>query len=528
MLLVLLAAALLATGCGKQPEKQGEDNAAAPAKEKVLVWARSGDSVGLDPANETDGESFYVTEQILEPLVKYKDENTEVVPGLAERWETSKDGKEWTFFLKKGVKFHDGTPFNAEAVKFNFDRWMDKNNPYHIGEFEYWQAMFGGFPGAVKSVDVVDEFTVKITLEKPMAPFIYNVAMSPFAIASPTAIKKYGEDFFKNPVGTGPFKFVEWVKDDHATVVKNDEYWGDKAKVDKIIFRVIPDNSARLMELQAGTVDIMTGLNPDDVEGVKNNADLQLFLRPSMNVGYLAMQTEKENLKETKVRQAISHAINKQALIDAFYAGLAKPAKNPMPPSLWGYNDKVTDYEYDPAKAKALLAEAGLPKGFKTTLWAMPVARDYMPQPKEIAQAIQKDLAAVGITAEIVTFDWGTYLEKGQKGEHDLYLLGWTGDNGDPDNFLFALLDKTNAVKGSAQNVAFYKSDKVHDLLAQAQTELDQSKRAALYEEAQEIIHQDAPWVTLVHSTPPIAARNNIKGYIPHPTGTETLNNIDK
>lgn len=524
----MIATALLVSGCGKTAEKT-TDKAPAPVapKEKVLVWARGGDSVGLDPANVTDGESLYVTHQIFETLVKYKDENTEVQPGLAESWETSKDGKEWTFHLRKNVKFHDGTPFNAEAVKFNFERWMDKANPNHKGGFEYWGAMFGGFPGAVSKVEVVDDSTVKVILNKPMAPFIFNMAMPPFAIGSPAAIAKYGEDFFKNPVGTGPFKFVEWKKDDHATVVKNMDYWGEKAKLDKIIFRVIPDNSARLMELQSGTIDIMTGVNPDDVKGIQTNPDLQLFLRPSMNVGYLAMNNDKPNLNNVKVRQAINYAINKQALIDAFYAGLAKPAKNPMPPSLWGYNDKVQDYGYDPAKAKALLAEAGLSKGFKTKLWAMPVARDYMPQPKEIAQAIQKDLAAVGIEAEIVTYDWGTYLEKGQNGEHDLYLLGWTGDNGDPDNFLSVLLSKENAKKGSAQNVSFYKSDKVSDLLAKAQSELDQAKRTAFYEEAQLIIHEDAPMVPLVHSTPPIAARKGVSNFIPHPTGGETFDRLD-
>ncbi|GAW91597.1 ABC transporter substrate-binding protein [Calderihabitans maritimus] len=531
IVVVMLVLSLVLAGCGTSEKSavnnESGDKQSEASAEKVFVFGRGGDSVGLDPANVTDGESIYVTQQIYDTLVKYDKESTKVVPGLAEEWEVSKDGLEWTFKLRKGVKFHDGTPFNAEAVKFNFDRWMDENNPYHHGDFEYYMYMFGGFPGIISSVEVVDEYTVKIALEKPLAPFIQNLAMPAFAIASPEAIKKYGEDYFKHPVGTGPFKFVEWKKDDRIVLVKNEEYWGPEPKLDKVIFRTIPDNTARLMELEAGTIDAMIGVNPDDAARIKENPDLQLLLRPSMNVGYLAMNTEKTPFDNVLVRRAINHAINKEALIEAFYAGFAKPAKNPMPPSLWGYNDDIEDYEYDPAKAKALLAEAGYPDGFETTLWAMPVARPYMPQPMEIAQAIQQDLAAVGIKAEIVTYDWATYLEKGEKGEHDLYLLGWTGDNGDPDNFLYVLLDKNNAVKGAASNVAFYKNDKVHDLLVEAQMEMDQSKRAELYEEAQVYIHEDAPWVPLVHSTPVLAARKNVTGWVPHATGSESFIDID-
>ncbi|ADG81668.1 ABC transporter substrate-binding protein [Thermincola potens] len=514
------------TGAKKQGENKG---APGGNKEKVFVFGKSGDASGLDPINVTDGESLYVTQQIFDTLLDYEEDSTEVKPGLATEWENSRDGKEWTLKLRQGVKFHDGTPFNAEAVKFNFDRWRDEKNPYHKGgDFSYYTAMFSGFPGVIKDVIVVDEYTVKFVLTKPMAPFLANLAMATFGISSPEAIKKYGEDYFKHPVGTGPFKFVKWEKDQQIVVEKNPEYWGGKPKVDKVVFRVIPDNSARFLELKAGTIDAMIGLNPDDVENVKNDPNLQLLLRPSMNVGYLAINVEKKPFDNLQVRQAINYAINKKALIDAFYAGLAKPAKNPMPPSLWGYNDKVKDYEYDPAKAKALLAEAGYPNGFKTTLWAMPVARDYMPQPKEIGQAIQQDLAKVGIDAKIVTYDWTTYIEKGQNGEHDLYLFGWVGDNGDPDNFLYYLLDKSNTVKGTAGNVSFYKGEKVSALLTEAQRETDQAKRAKLYEEAQELIHEEAPWVPLVHATPPVAARKSITGWVPHATGTECFINIDK
>lgn len=501
-----------------------------PKRGGTLIFGRGGDSVKLDPINVTDGESLRVTHQIFDTLVKYKPNNTEILPSLAVKWSVSKDQKVWTFYLRKGVKFHDGTPFNAQAVKFNFDRWRDPKNPYHFGgEFEYWGYMFGGFPGVVKSVDIVDEYTVRITLTKPLAPFLSNLAMPCFAIASPTAIKKYKEDFFKNPVGTGPFKFVSWSKGDKIVLEANKNYWDGAPYLDKIIFRSIPDNSARFMELEAGTVDIIDGLNPEDVERVRQNKNLQLFIRPSLNVCYLAMNMDKKPFDDRRVRLAINYAIDKRAIIEAYYPkDLAIVAKNPIPPTLWGYNDKIQDFPYDPEMAKKLLAEAGYPNGFKTTLWAMPVNRPYIPQPMKVAEAVQSYLKAVGIDAEIVTFDWGTYLQKTENGEHDMAFLGWTGDNGDPDNFFYVLLDKDNAVKGSAGNIAFYRSDELHNILIRAQTISDQKERAKLYEKACEIVHRDVPWVIIAHTMPPLAGKRIIHNYIPHATGSEPLNKVWK
>jgi peptide/nickel transport system substrate-binding protein len=268
---------------------------------------------------------------------------------------------------------------------------------------------------------------------------------------------------------------------------------------------------------------MMDGMNPDDVVLVKKDKSLKLVLRPSFNVGYLAMNMEKKPFDNQKVRLAVQKAINKQAIVDAFFAGLAKPAKNPMPPSLWGYNDKIKDHGYDPAAAKKLLAEAGFPNGFETTLWAMPVPRPYMPQPQKIAEALQADLAKIGIKAKIVSYDWATYLDKTMNGEHDMALLGWTGDNGDPDNFLYVLLDKDNTVKPGANNISFYRSDALHEVLIKAQTVSDPKERAALYEKAQVIIHGDAPMVTLVHSTPPLGLKTGVMDFIAHPTESESF-----
>ncbi|AZR74469.1 peptide ABC transporter substrate-binding protein [Anoxybacter fermentans] len=497
---------------------------AEPKYGGTLIWGRGGDSVGLDPICETDGESFKVTQQIFDTLVEYEPGTTNIKPALATSWSVSEDGLTWTFKLRKGVKFHDGTPFNAEAVKFNFDRWRLKDHPYHIpGEFKYYGWMFGDdLPGVIQDVVVIDDYTIQFVLKQKFATFLANLAMVPFGISSPTAIKKWGDDYFTHPVGTGPFKFVEWIKGDRIILEANEDYWDGRPYLDKIVFRSIPDNGARFMELQAGTVDIIDGVSPNDVEILKKTKGLKLVLRPSMNIGYFGLNQRFEPLKNVLVRRAICHAIDKEAIIEAFYAGLAIPAKNVLPPSLWGYNDEIEDYEYNPAKAKELLAEAGYPDGFEMELWAMPVPRPYMPQPKLIAQAIQQYLAEVGIKTKIVTYDWGTYLDKSREGLADSYLLGWTGDNGDPDNFIYVLLDKTNNDRHA------YVNDELHEILVKAQQIFDQEERAALYKKAQVIIHNDAPFVFLVHSTPPLGLKENIEGYIPSPTGSEKLNTVWK
>lgn len=526
MYLVLGMALILSlalTGCGSQTTTD------QPAVENTLIVGRGGDSALLDPANTTDGETMRVTCNIFDTLVAYKPNNTEIIPSLATEWKTSDDGKVWTFTLRDGVKFQDGTDFNADAIVFNIERWWDKSNPYHIGgNFDYFQSMFGGFKGdessIIQDVKALDEQHVQITLSVPQAPFLANMAMAPFGMASPTAVEKYGDQFGQNPVGTGPFSFQEWKPNDSITLVKNNNFWQQGLpKLDKVIFKVIPDNTARLNALQNGEIDLMDGLNPSDAAAVKGNDKLQLIVRPSMNIGYLSFNTTKKPFDNPKVRQALSIAVNKKGLIDAFYNGMALPAKNDLPPSIWGYNDEVKDYPYDLDAAKKLLAEAGYPDGFETELWAMPVARPYMPQPQKIAESIQADFAKIGVKAKIVSMEWATYLKKTANGDHTMALFGWTGDNGDPDNFLYAHLDTDNASPPAATNISMYKNEQVHELLLQAQQTPDQKTRAALYEQVQQIVHDDAPMVPLVHSTPLLAAVSYVKGFVPHPTTVDRL-----
>lgn len=507
------------SGGGSQPSSGGQSTP-APAPSNAggtLIFGRGADSVSLDPATVTDGESLRVTKNIFDTLIDYEDDSMVVEPALAHEWKISPDGLKYTFMLRSGVKFHDGTPFNAEAVKINFERWTDPTNAPD-GVFEYYTSQFGD---VIKEVVAVDETTVEFHLNRTQGPFLQNIAMSNFAIASPTALAKYGMEFGQNPVGTGPFVFKEWKPQESITLEKNPDYWMEGYPLlDRVVFRSIADNSARLNALLAGDIDLMDNLAPSDVPSVEKNNKLQLIMRPSFNVAYLGFNTEKAPLNDPKVRVAIAHAIDKQGLVDSIFSGAAIPAKNPMPPSLWGYNDDIKDYPFDLEKAKQLLAEAGYPNGLDLTFHAMPAVRPYMPNGPKAAEAMQADLAKIGVKTTILSPEWPVYLEDTRVGNMDLFILGWTGDNGDPDNFIYALLDQDNI---DGNNRARYANQELHDLLIAAQTESDQGKRAAMYKDAQVIIHNDQPWVPLVHADPPLAASTTVKGFVPHPGGSDKL-----
>jgi peptide/nickel transport system substrate-binding protein len=531
VLMVLLALALVgcnneSAGNEEEPEDTGNDNATEETETDTeeattggqLVFGRGGDSTSLDPAATTEGESFKVTVNLYETLINFGPQDTEIQAGLATDWEQSEDGLTHTLKLREGVKFHDGTDFNADAVVFNFERWKagDKESYY------YYNSQFGD---KIDSVTALDANTVEFKLNTPIAPFYKNLAMSPFGIASPAAIEQHGENYFKNPVGTGPFKFKEWKENERIVIVKNEEYWQDGLpKLDEVIFTVIPENSARLNALSSGEADLIDGVNFSDKGTIEGNPDLQVFERPSMNVGYLGLTMTRGPLKEKLVRQALNYAVDKQALIDAFYAGAAEPAINPMPPVVAGYNPDVEDYPYDPEKAKELLAEAGYPDGFEMELWAMPVPRPYMPEGQKVGEALQGMFAEIGVKAKIVTYEWGTYLDKAMNGEADTFLLGWTGDNGDADNFLYVLLDEDSI---GSNNYSYYKNDEVHELLLKAQASSDQAEREELYKQAQVLIKEDAPWIPLVHSTPLLAGSANISNFLAHPTGSDLLSSVE-
>jgi len=436
------------------------------------------------------------------------------------------------------VKFHDGTDFNADAVVFSFARQYDLNHAYHqYGKLNMWEYLFHD----VDRMEKIDDYTVKIVLKISNASIITSLAHYRVGIVSPANAEKYQENAFKYPCGTGPFKFVEWIKDDHITMEANENYWQERAKLDQLIFKVIPDPSARLMALEVGEVQGMEYPNPGDIERINQNKDLVLMTQPGMNVGFLAINNgygyidEKNNgirdpeseplvktpgyleaLTKKKVRQAINMSIDKQSIVDNVFIGTAIKAKNGMPPFMLGYNDEIEDYPYDPEKAKELLAEAGYSNGFEVTLHVMPVPRPYMLDPLKVAEAIQSYLFAVGIKVELYQIDWSTYLQETRDGKHQICLLGWVGDNGDPDNFM-NMYNTNRASIGNAQNRAFYINDKINELLSAALATYDDKKRAVYYKKIQEMIHEDAAWVYLAHLTQNVVFKNNIKGFILNP-----------
>jgi peptide/nickel transport system substrate-binding protein len=502
--------ALLLSGCkgGSAPRSAG---AGTSGRDEVLVWAHGADASGLDPAQETDGESLNIAANIFDGLVRFKTGGTEIEPSLAEKWDISPDGKTYTFHLRAGVKFTDGTPVNADAVVFSLERQRDENHPAHklASQFVYWGSM--DMNTILESVEKKDDATVVMKLKHPEAPFLADLAMQFAMIVSPDAVLKAGRDFSHHPVGSGAYKLVEWQAGQKLVLEANNDWWGGKPKVKRVIWTVIKDNSSRTQAYLAGNIDGFEGINPFELQKIKDAPHTQVLTQAGMNVFYLAMNMDKKPFDSLKVRQAFAFAINKERIVKNFYGGTATVAATMLPPSLWGHDDSLQPYAFDPDKAKALLKEAGFPGGFEAEFWYFNAPRPYCPAPEKVAAQIQQDLAQVGIKAKLVTFDWTTYLEKTQKGEHAAMLIGWSGDNGDPDNFLYTLLSTASA-KLPAQNYAFFRDPEVDGLLNKAKFESDLAKRTQYYIQAQKLIYERAPVVPLAHNLQIAVASDRIQG----------------
>ncbi|WP_073239623.1 ABC transporter substrate-binding protein [Desulforamulus putei] len=516
LLVSLLAVALVGCGGGDNKEKAADN-----AKPKVFVFAQGADPRGLDPAYVDDGESANPIVNIYDGLVRYKPGSTEIEPALATEWSASPDGKEWTFKLRQGVKFHDGTPFNADAVVFSVSRQLP---PQRTNEMPYASFTFG----PVQKVEKVDDYTVKFILSEPYAPFLANLAMALAApIVSPAAVQKYGKDFIEHPVGTGPFKFVEWKKGQQIVLEANKEYWDGAPKIDKLVYKIVKENSVRASELRTGSIQAMNGVDPNDVKMLED-AGFTVIKNPGMNINYLAFFCNKKPFDNPKLRLAVAHAINRENLINYLYQGLAELPNSMLPSFMPGHDKTLKAPEYNPEKAKQLLAEAGYPNGLKVTLLTYSTVRPYNPVGGDkLAAAIQADLRKVGIDVQIKSYPWKEYKEVYTPEivkEGDFMLYGWIGDNGDPDNFLSLL--ETKEIK-STLNAAKYSNKKVDELLVKGRTARTQEERNAAYSELQKIVQEEAPWVFLSHSKDMAAVSKNVVGFDLHPVGVVYFRNVD-
>ncbi len=480
----------------------------------TLIFAQGAEPRGLDPALVDDGESSKVIVNIYEGLLKYAKDSTKLEPCLAESWKVSDDGLTYTFTLRKGVKFHDGTDFNAEAAKFNIERQMTgkatADMPYAGFVFEY-----------VTKVEAPDATTLVITLKDKCTPFLYNLAMSMAApIVSPKALQDNNNNVNENPVGTGPYKFVRWDKDQAVVLVRNDDYWGEKAKTQNVIFKIIKENAARVVALTNGEVDMIDGIDANVVQQI-TDAGYTVDQPDGMNVNYMAYNTTTKTFSNAENRKAISQAINVPELVQSLYKGYSSPATTILPSFVPGYSADIKQVSFDPEAAKATLAKNGV-----TTVHMIAYTN---PRPyntatgQTLAEAIQGYLDKVGVKCTIDSYDWTTYKQKVVGGDFDICFYGWTGDNGDPDNFMALLSDPNPAMNAARFDNAQYK-----DLIAKGKAAPEGAERDGIYKQLEQVQVDQNPWLVISHSKLLSAYSPKVQGYYYHVTGNIFLSEMTK
>jgi peptide/nickel transport system substrate-binding protein len=514
--------------------------AGGASKAGTLVFAGASDPTYLDPALVSDGESFRVTEQMFEGLVKLKPGTTKIVASLATSWNL-KGGKVWTFNLRKGVKFHDGTPWNAAAACANFNRWYNWTGPFQDPSATfYYQATYGGFKKnevanlstpLFKSCRTVGNYRIVVTLTKPSGVFFPSLVIQSFAMQSPTAMKKYGADqatlaggafrstgtyAFQHPTGTGPFKFSSWTIGQKVELVKNKSYWGTKARLDKLIIRPISNNEARFDALKTGEINAFDLAPPQDIGGLTGDSRLKVIKRPAFNVAYVTIhQGPGSPMNDIKVRQAVAYGLNRAAVVKNFYYGTGQVAHEFQPPSLFGYAKNVPKYAYNPTKAKALLNSSACKVPCKIDFWyPTDVSRPYMPDPKRNFEGFAASLNDSGFNVVAHSAPWRpTYVPKVNEGSAgDLNLIGWTGDYGDPDNFLGTFFRNFNPQFG-------FNNSAITGILNRALNEPNFPKRVKLYQQANILIMKYLPGIPYAHATPALGAEKRITKLIATPVG---------
>jgi len=501
-----------------------------------LVFCSEGSPAGFDTAQYTTSIDNDAAEPIYNRLAEFERGGTAAIPALATRWEVSEDGLTWTFHLREGVKFHTTqwfTPtrdFNADDVLFTFNRMLDPQHPFRKAyptEFPYFTAM--SLDTNIARVEKTGPMTVVMQLNAVDAAFTQNLAMSFASILSAEyagQLLKAGKpgEINQKPVGTGPFVFQRYQKDSNIRYAANKTYWDPRqVKLDNLIFSINVDASARMQKLRKNECQVSLSPRPADIEGLKADASLQVIEKPGFNLGYIAYNVQHPPFDQLPVRQALDMAINKDEILKAVYQGQGQKAVNAMPPTQWSYDDTLVDAPYNPEKAKALLAAAGVKEGTEITLWAMPVQRPYNPNARLMAEMLQSDWGKVGLKVKIVSYEWGEFIKRTKNGEHDITLIGWTGDNGDPDNWLGTLYS-CDAV--GSNNYSMW-CDKAYDtLVKKAKTITDRAQRTVLYKQAQQLIKQQVPMTPIAHSTvnQPLSAK--VDGFKVSPFGRSIFSGV--
>jgi len=492
---------------------------------RPLIVCTEASPTSLNPGLSWSSTAADVGNQIYNRLVELERGGSNVVAGLADSYMVSDDGLVYTFNLRKGAKWHpiDGyTPsrdFNADDIVFTFSRYMDEKHPYHnVGnKNEYFEYL--AFGKQITKLEKLDDYTVRMTLAAPNSTFLATLANEGISIQS----AEYGDHLLKagtpdlldnQPVGTGPFQLVHYQKDAFVRFKRFADYWGtgdQAAKVDELVFAITPDATVRMTKIKAGECDIAPYPNPADVSDLLKTPDpaIELYKQPGIDYSLIGFNVTKKPFDDRRVREAVSLAIDRQKLLDAVYLGISGTAANsPIPPSLWGHSE-IEPVPYDPERAKALLAEAGLPNGFKTTLWSMPVSRPYMPNSARAAEVLQQDLAKVGIEAEIVTFEWGEYLKRARAGEHDMILLGWILDYAHPNG---AVDGQFNCASVTIA-ISRWCNEEFDKLFNEARQQTDQAKAIPLYDEMQKLLRREVPGYFIAHSVSYVPVRKEVVGF---------------
>ncbi|HBR96900.1 MAG TPA: ABC transporter substrate-binding protein [Gammaproteobacteria bacterium] len=507
------------------------------AHAKTLVFCASADTEGFNPQLFTSASTFDASARtVYNRLLQFERGTLDLEPALAESWQISDDGLDYTFTLRRGVKFHQtaqflpSRDFNADDVLFSFLRQLDAEHPYHPvsgGRYESFRGM--RMSGLLRAITKLNDHTVRFSLQRPHAPFLSILAMDFASILSAEYAQAQmaagtPERLDLDPVGTGPFQLRDYEKGKKIQFVAHIGYWGGMPAIQKLVFAITPKSADRYEKLMSGECHIMSHPRRNDLDKLAKNPAIALLNTTAMDVGYLAFNTQKPPFDQALVRQALSMAIDKPSLVEAVYRGKGTPANGPLPPAVWSYNATVADYAYDPQMARQHLESAGLGDGFKMQLWAMPVSRPYNPDANRMAKLLQTAWLAIGVEVEIVSFDWGEYLKRSRDGEHDAVLLGWTGDNGDPDYFLAELLG-CDAVGGS--NRAHWCYQPFEDLIQQARVLSLDAERGSVYAEAQALFAQEAPWIPIAHSVIFQPVRKEVQGFRIDPRGGHDFFGVD-